>query len=333
MDGDEVPKMEPYGEDPIHYTADADDDEDEEEESSKDDDDEEEEHLDPSDSTVVASPTVDHEPIPFPSEAEVARLLALPTPPPSPLTPLSSPLPYIPSPPLLSPPTTSPTYAKAPLGYRAAKIYRRADIPEADIPPQKWLLLIAPTPRFEVGESSVATVARQSRSTMARRVDYSFVDTMDAGGYNKDVPILPVLLMSRRKLRPVRPWQDRSRNGDDSHDSWSDRRRRMPIARECTYSDFLKYQPLIFKGTDGVVGLTQWFERMESVFHISNCAVKNQVKYATCTLHGNALTWWNSYIKIVGHYAAYVMSWKTLMKMMTNKYCPRGEIKILEIEI
>ncbi|GJW77771.1 hypothetical protein Tco_0139453 [Tanacetum coccineum] len=40
---------------------------------------------------------------------------------------------------------------------------------------------------------------------------------------------------------------------------------------------------------EGVVGLTQWFERMESVFHISNCAVENQVKFATCTLHGIAL--------------------------------------------
>ncbi|GKD76120.1 hypothetical protein Tco_1334402, partial [Tanacetum coccineum] len=39
-------------------------------------------------------------PTPFPYEAEVARLLALPTPPPSPPTPLSSPLPQIPSPPL-----------------------------------------------------------------------------------------------------------------------------------------------------------------------------------------------------------------------------------------
>ncbi|GKF63404.1 hypothetical protein Tco_0186852, partial [Tanacetum coccineum] len=45
----------------------------------------------------------------------------------------------------------------------------------------------------------------------------------------------------------------------------SNRRRRMPVARECTYSDFLKCQPLNFKGTEGVVGLTQWFERMELV--------------------------------------------------------------------
>ncbi|GKB97722.1 putative reverse transcriptase domain-containing protein [Tanacetum coccineum] len=67
---------------------------------------------------------------------------------------------------------------------------------------------------------------------------------------------------------------DKSRNGDDNHDSGSDGRRRMPVARECTYSNFLKCQPLNFKGTEGVVGLTQWFERMESVFHISKCAVK-----------------------------------------------------------
>ncbi|GJR12060.1 reverse transcriptase domain-containing protein [Tanacetum coccineum] len=85
--------------------------------------------------------------------------------------------------------------------------------------------------------------------------------------------------------------------------------------------------------TEGVVGLTQWFERIESVFHISNCTVGNQVKYATCTLLGNALTWWNSHVKTVGHDAAYGMPWKTLMKMMTDKYCPRGEIKKLEIEI
>ncbi|GJV91751.1 putative reverse transcriptase domain-containing protein [Tanacetum coccineum] len=126
---------------------------------------------------------------------------------------------------------------------------------------------------------------------------------------------------------------DRSRSGDDNHDSGSDGRRRMPVARECTYSDFLKCQPLNFKGTEGVVGLTQWFKRIESVFHISNGAVGNQVKYDTCTLLGNALTWWNSHVKTVSHDAAYGMPWKILMKMMTDKYCPRGEIKKLEIEI
>ncbi|GJY39611.1 putative reverse transcriptase domain-containing protein [Tanacetum coccineum] len=58
-------------------------------------------------------------------------------------------------------------------------------------------------------------------------------------------------------------------------------------------------------GTERVVGLTQWFERMEFVFHISNCAIENQVKFATCTLHGIALTWWNTHVKTVAHDAAY----------------------------
>ncbi|GKB58666.1 putative reverse transcriptase domain-containing protein [Tanacetum coccineum] len=123
-----------------------------------------------------------------------------------------------------------------------------------------------------------------------------------------------------------------SGNGDDSHD-FRNGRRRERAARECTYNDFLKCQPLNFKGTKGVVGLTQWFERMESVFHISNCIVGNQVKFTTCTLLGNALMWWNFYVKTVAHDAAYGMPWKTLMKMLTDKYCPRGEIKKLEIEI
>ncbi|GJX38289.1 reverse transcriptase domain-containing protein [Tanacetum coccineum] len=85
--------------------------------------------------------------------------------------------------------------------------------------------------------------------------------------------------------------------------------------------------------TPRVVVLAQWFEKMESVFHISNCAVENQVKFATCTFVGNALTWWNSHMKAVTQDVAYAMDWKTLKKMMTVKYCPRGEIKKLEIKL
>ncbi|GKA84431.1 reverse transcriptase domain-containing protein [Tanacetum coccineum] len=72
---------------------------------------------------------------------------------------------------------------------------------------------------------------------------------------------------------------------------------------------------------------------MEIVFNISNCAVENQVKFATCTLHGVALTWWKSHVKIVGYDATYRVPWNTLMKMMAAKYCPRNEIKKLEMEI
>nr|GFA07479.1 hypothetical protein [Tanacetum cinerariifolium] len=79
----------------------------------------------------------------------------------------------------------------------------------------------------------------------------------------------------------------RSTNGDDSHNSGVGVRRIERATRECTYIDFLKCQPLPFKGIEGTVG----------------------------------------------HEAAYGMSWKTLIKMMTDKYCPRNEIRKLEMEL
>nr|GEX20502.1 putative reverse transcriptase domain-containing protein [Tanacetum cinerariifolium] len=118
------------------------------------------------------------------------------------------------------------------------------------------------------------------------------------------------------------------KNGDDSHTSGTGRP--VQVARKCTNPEFLKCQLLNFKGTKGVVGLNRWFEKIESVYSISNCTVACQVKFATCTLQGNALTWWNSYVKTTTPEAAHAMPWRTLKKMMTDKYCPRGKIKKLE---
>nr|GEY67083.1 reverse transcriptase domain-containing protein [Tanacetum cinerariifolium] len=85
-------------------------------------------------------------------------------------------------------------------------------------------------------------------------------------------------------------------------------------------------------GTEGVGELTQWFERMETVFRISNYLAENQIKFATCTLLAGALTWWNSHVRIVGNDAAYVMTWIELKKKMADKYCPRNEMKKIETE-
>ncbi|GJY06067.1 hypothetical protein Tco_0373121 [Tanacetum coccineum] len=71
---------------------------------------------------------------------------------------------------------------------------------------------------------------------------------------------------------------------------WDDRRN-VQTARPCFYADFMKCQPLNYKGTEGVVSLTRWIKKMESVFNISGCAIENQVKFATCTLLGGCLTW------------------------------------------
>ncbi|GJS73442.1 reverse transcriptase domain-containing protein [Tanacetum coccineum] len=126
---------------------------------------------------------------------------------------------------------------------------------------------------------------------------------------------------------------NRSRNGKDNHDSGTGVRRKAPLACECTYLDFMKCKPLYFKGTEGVVELTYWFKRMETVFRISNCTVENQIKFATCTLLRSALTWWNSHVKTVCHDVAYAMTWINLKKKMTDKYCPRGEVKKLKGEM
>nr|GEW11314.1 reverse transcriptase domain-containing protein [Tanacetum cinerariifolium] len=134
--------------------------------------------------------------------AQSPELLAISTPPASPLSPWSSPPPQIPSPPLppiLSPP--SPILAPAPppspirsLGYRAAMIRlrdeaastsppssqlpstsRREDRPEVTLPPRKRLD-IALGPRYEVGESLSAAAARPANGF---RADYGFVAAVD----------------------------------------------------------------------------------------------------------------------------------------------------------
>nr|GEV96953.1 reverse transcriptase domain-containing protein [Tanacetum cinerariifolium] len=75
------------------------------------------------------------------------------------------------------------------------------------------------------------------------------------------------------------------------------------------------------------------FEKMETVFRISNCSVENQIKFSTCTLLGSALTWWNSHVMTIGPDAAYAMTWVDMKKKTTDKYCPRGEMKKLKSKL
>ncbi|GJU03745.1 hypothetical protein Tco_1114083 [Tanacetum coccineum] len=223
-------------------------DEDEEPFEDEDDDEEEEEHIALADSPAIpivdpipsardteafeiveAAPTPVPSPrrhtarisirpearMPFPSEEEVERLLALPPPPPSPLILLSPPsveehlarclaAPALPSSPLpiVPHPYSSPNHVRAPPGFRAAMgrlrassplpssplpplpsslfipppVDRREDIPKAELPPRKRLCLTALTSRYEVGESSTAA----PRPTGGHRADYGFIGTMDA---------------------------------------------------------------------------------------------------------------------------------------------------------
>ncbi|GJR61083.1 hypothetical protein Tco_1503245 [Tanacetum coccineum] len=62
------------------------------------------------------------------------------------------------------------------------------------------------------------------------------------------------------------------------------RPREAPIARKCSYKEFMSCQPINFKGTEGAVVLIRWFEQTELVFSRSNCTEDCKVKFATGTL-------------------------------------------------
>ncbi|GJT52521.1 hypothetical protein Tco_0978678 [Tanacetum coccineum] len=59
-------------------------------------------------------------------------------------------------------------------------------------------------------------------------------------------------------------------------------------------------KPHSFQGTEGVVGLKRWFEKMEQVFEICKCAEDDKVKFVMCTFEGRALTWWNGNVQTLG---------------------------------
>ncbi|GJX84648.1 reverse transcriptase domain-containing protein [Tanacetum coccineum] len=80
------------------------------------------------------------------------------------------------------------------------------------------------------------------------------------------------------------------------------------------------------------IGLIRWFERTKSVFSCSNCTEDYKVKFATGTLTEDALSWWNSYAKPIGIEQADKIAWTELKRLLTNKYCPRTEVKKMEDE-
>ncbi|GKF40035.1 hypothetical protein Tco_0120096, partial [Tanacetum coccineum] len=159
------------------YDDDGDSSGDDADDEDEDEEEDEEEHPAPADSTVVL-PTVEPDsppegtehviPPPFtnistigvritvrlqasislPPEAEIERLLAMPTPPPSPPTSLSLP--------------------------SAREHLARDDLLESELPPRKRLCLSTLGSKYEVGESSTA------RPTRGRGIDYGFISTVDS---------------------------------------------------------------------------------------------------------------------------------------------------------
>nr|GFB82984.1 hypothetical protein [Tanacetum cinerariifolium] len=106
-----------------------------------------------------------------------------------------------------------------------------------------------------------------------------------------------------------------------------------PVARECTFADFMKCSPITFRGNEGAVGLIRWIEKTEMVFTVSKCTEANKVVFAAATFQDRALTWWNSQVATLGIEAATRIMWAEMNVMMTKEFCPPEEIQRMECEL
>ncbi|GKC23300.1 putative reverse transcriptase domain-containing protein [Tanacetum coccineum] len=100
--------------------------------------------------------------------------------------------------------------------------------------------------------------------------------------------------------------------------------------RTCSYKEFCSCMQGNFSGTEGTVGLTRWFKKLESVFQVSKVADGDNVKYVACIMLDGALTWWNSYGRTVGIDAANAIPWSEFKLMLINKYCPQSVVQKME---
>ncbi|GKA94349.1 putative reverse transcriptase domain-containing protein, partial [Tanacetum coccineum] len=61
----------------------------------------------------------------------------------------------------------------------------------------------------------------------------------------------------------------------------------------CSHKTFMNGKPHTFNGTEGVVGLRRWIDKVEKVFETCKCAEEDKVMFAASTFEGRTLTWWN----------------------------------------
>ncbi|GJT90802.1 reverse transcriptase domain-containing protein [Tanacetum coccineum] len=101
----------------------------------------------------------------------------------------------------------------------------------------------------------------------------------------------------------------------------------------CSYKEFLACNPKEYDGKGGVVVLTRWIEKMESVQDMSGCSIDQKVKYTAGSFVGKALTWWNSQIRTLSQEVAVSMSWNDFKFMMIEEFCPSHEMQKLETEL
>nr|GEZ61517.1 reverse transcriptase domain-containing protein [Tanacetum cinerariifolium] len=106
-----------------------------------------------------------------------------------------------------------------------------------------------------------------------------------------------------------------------------------PVARECTFADFMKCSPITFHGNEGAVCLIRWIEKTEMVFTVRKCTEANKVVFTAATFQDQALTWWNSQVATLGIEAVTKKTWAEMKVMMTEEFCPPVEIQRMESKL
>nr|GEU83274.1 putative reverse transcriptase domain-containing protein [Tanacetum cinerariifolium] len=294
-------------------------------------------------------------------EARIAEHAAAPTPP----LPISS-LPL----PLPSPLTTSPTDAGASLGYRAAGIKMRAllpptslrtDVPEAKMLPWKRACFTTLVLRLEIRESSAAGAARQQWPTLKVDLRRDMVEGMGyritdievtyarrawVGSKDKSAAIkayvrtleahVATLIAQTSSLqtqlttslgriktleaRDPEPQDESAKAGNSSSTALG------------PYFSFLGSYC-----TDHVVIRTIMYDYRCCYGIAAALAERDADKSRNVNDNNDSGTSRRRQVstvcEAVGHDVAYVMPWKTLKKMMTDKYCPRSVINKLETKM
>ncbi|GJT06924.1 putative reverse transcriptase domain-containing protein [Tanacetum coccineum] len=100
----------------------------------------------------------------------------------------------------------------------------------------------------------------------------------------------------------------------------------------CTYKSFMSCNLKEYDGKGGVVVLTRWIEKMETVIDNSGCAENQKVKYVASSLVNKALTWWNTQVQTRGREATNAMSWNDFKALLVEEFCPSNEMERLENE-
>ncbi|GKA30092.1 putative reverse transcriptase domain-containing protein [Tanacetum coccineum] len=101
----------------------------------------------------------------------------------------------------------------------------------------------------------------------------------------------------------------------------------------CSYKEFLACNPKEYDGKGGVVVLTRWIKKMESVHDMSGFSIDQKVKYTAGSFMGKDLTWWNSQIRTLSREVVVSMSWNDFKFMIIQEFCPSHEMQKLESEL